>query len=130
MRDLRDGAGNNMYGLEVCKSLGLKDEFIELANNIRYNLFPNEKTLLDNKQSRYNSKKIKDRCEFCDEMGEELHHLNPQELADNLGNIHHFKKNHKANLVNICKKCHQQITNNKTIHRITKTSNGYELIEQ
>jgi len=130
MRDLRDGTGNNMYGLEVCKSLGLKDEFIELANNIRYNLFPNEKTLLDNKQSRYNSKKIKDRCEFCDEMGEELHHLNPQELADNLGNIHHFKKNHKANLVNICKKCHQQITNNKTIHRITKTSNGYELIEQ
>ena len=130
MRDLRDGPGNNMYGLEVCKSLGLKDTFIELANDIRYNLFPNEKTLLNNKQSRYNSKKIKNKCEFCDDKGEEIHHLNPQELADNLGNILHFKKNHKANLVNICKKCHLKITNKKIIHRITKTSYGYELIEQ
>jgi len=130
MRDLRDGAGNNMYGLEVCKSLGLKDEFIELANNIRYNLFPNDKPILDNKQSRYNAKKIKNKCEFCKNKGEEVHHLNPQEFADNLGNIGYFKKNHKANLVNICKECHQTITNKKTIHRITKTSYGYELIEQ
>ena len=130
MRDLRDGPGNNMYGLEVCKSLGLKSEFIEIANNIRYNLFPEEKTLLENKQSKYNSKKIKNKCEFCDNIGEDIHHLNPQEFADDLGNIGFFKKNHKANLVNICKKCHKTITNNKTIHRITKTSYGYELIEQ
>lgn len=129
-RNLMDGAGNNMYGLEVCKSLGLTDEFIDLANNIRYNLFPNEKTILDKKTSRYNSKKIKNKCQFCDNNGDEVHHLNPQELADNLGNIGHFKKNHKANLVNICKQCHLEITKNKIVHRITKTTMGYELIEQ
>jgi DNA mismatch repair protein MutS len=130
MRDLRDGPGNNMYGLEVCKSLGLDDVFIELANDIRYNLFPSERTLLENNQSKYNAKKIKNNCEFCDNPGEEVHHLNPQELADNLGNIFHFKKNHKANLVNICKECHTKITKKKIVHCITKTSCGYELIEQ
>ncbi len=130
MRDLRDGPGNNMYGLEVCKSLGLKDEFIEMANNIRFSLFPEEKTLLSKNLSSYNSKKIKNKCEFCENDGEEVHHLNPQEMANNLGNIRHFKKNHKANLVNICKKCHKKITKNKIIHKITKTSFGYELIEQ
>ncbi len=129
-RNLVDGPGNNMYGLEVCKSLGLTDEFIDLANDIRFNLFPNEKTILEKDQSRYNSKKIKNKCQFCDNDGEEVHHLNPQELADNLGNIRHFKKNHKANLVNICKKCHRKFTKNKIIHRKTKTSRGYELIEQ
>ena len=130
IRKLMDGAGNNMYGLEVCKSLGLTDDFIDLANNIRYNLFPNEKTILEKHTSKYNSKKIKNKCQFCDSLGEEVHHLNPQELADNLGNIRHFKKNHKANLVNICKQCHLEITKKKVIHRITKTTTGYELIEQ
>tara|TARA_B100000795_G_scaffold267547_2_gene252596 strand:+ start:635 stop:3634 length:3000 start_codon:yes stop_codon:yes gene_type:complete len=128
-RNLMDGPGNNMYGLEVCKSLGLTSEFIECANNIRYELFPNEKTLLENKSSKYNSKKIKNKCEFCSNNGEEIHHLNRQEMADDLGNINHFKKNHKANLVNICKECHKNITKNKIIHRITKTSVGYNLIE-
>ena len=65
MRDLRDGPGNNMYGLEVCKSLGLKDEFIEMANNIRFSLFPEEKTLLSKKLSSYNSKKIKNNVSFA-----------------------------------------------------------------
>ena len=63
-------------------------------------------------------------------MGEEIHHLNPQENADILGNIGFFNKNHKANLINICKKCHIKITKNKTIHRKTKTSKGYVLIER
>ncbi len=39
-------------------------------------------------------------------------------------------KNHKANLVNICKPCHIKFTKENTVHRNTKTSNGYELVEQ
>ena len=53
-------------------------------------------------------------------------------------NLHHelylenkyFHKNHTANLVNICKKCHLTITKNNTIHRKTKTTEGYKLVPQ
>jgi DNA mismatch repair protein MutS len=34
-RKLKDGPGDNMYGLEVCKSLNLPGSFLELAHNIR-----------------------------------------------------------------------------------------------
>ena len=34
-RKLHDGGGNHMYGLEVCKSLNLPEEFLELALKIR-----------------------------------------------------------------------------------------------
>ena len=44
-----------------------------------------------------------------------------------IGTIH---KNHPANLANICKDCHLEFTNNKTIHRKTKTTDGYKLVEQ
>ena len=30
-RKLKEGPGNSMYGLEVCKSLGLPDEFLNEA---------------------------------------------------------------------------------------------------
>ena len=39
-------------------------------------------------------------------------------------------KNHPANLTNICKECHEEFTKNKTIHRKTKTTKGYKIIEQ
>ena len=34
-RKLQDGPGNNMYGLEVCKSLHLPDDFLDEAYSIR-----------------------------------------------------------------------------------------------
>ena len=34
-RKLKEGPGNNMYGLEVCKALNLPCDFLELAHDIR-----------------------------------------------------------------------------------------------
>ena len=34
-RKLKDGSGESMYGLEVCKSLHLPKDFLENAYNIR-----------------------------------------------------------------------------------------------
>ena len=34
-RKLKDGPGESMYGLEVCKSLSLPSEFLEQAYHIR-----------------------------------------------------------------------------------------------
>ena len=66
----------------------------------------------------------------CNNDGDEVHHLEPQEIADENGFIDHFHKNHKANLINICSSCHKVITRNKTIYKKTKTSEGIVLMAQ
>ena len=74
-------------------------------------------------------KKLKGKCEFCDKEVY-LHHLEPQEKANVNNYIQTFHKNHAANLVNICKKCHINFTKKNIIHRKTKTTKGYEFIEK
>jgi DNA mismatch repair protein MutS len=112
-RKLENGPGNNMYGLEVCRSLSLPKEFIELADQIRIKY--NSPSILSLKESKYNSKKIRNMCEKCGEqLSTEIHHLIPQKLADERGYIRKedgtiFHKNHLANLMAVCESCHQKI---------------------
>lgn len=115
-RTLKDGAGNRMYGLEVCKSLHLPDEFLEKAFEIRRKYFPETKGELSYSVSRYNAAKIRGNCEMCFiELGSEVHHIHPQCNADpktgiiKIKNKSTFHKNHPANLMNICEKCHLKI---------------------
>ena len=129
-RKLKDGPGNNSYGIEVCKSLNLPDDFIKECYKNRKNMDKSNKGTLSKKKSKYNSKKIKGNCEFCSEKGVDIHHLTPQELKNSSGYANGVRVNHVANLTNICKKCHTKFTKEKTIHRKTKTSKGYELVEQ
>ena len=56
-RKLTPGPGNRMYGLEVCKSLYLEDEFLEQAYSIRNKYFPENRGELSNKSTKYNAKK-------------------------------------------------------------------------
>jgi DNA mismatch repair protein MutS len=122
-RKIRKGAGNKLYGLEVCKSLSMPQEFLHIANRLRCETQP---TILNSDQSRYNSNKIRYKCEFCDNIASEIHHMKPQEDAvDGFIGSHH--KNHKANLCSICKECHLKITKNKIKHTRVKTSDGSEL---
>ena len=128
-RKLLDGPGASMYGLEVCKSLHLPDDFLELANTIRQDRCGDE-NILQLQQTRYNSKKLKGKCELCGDDGVDIHHLLPQHLANNEGFIGHIHKNHKSNLANICKKCHEEETKKDTKRRRTKTSKGMRLVEE
>ena len=128
-RKLLDGPGNNMYGLEVCKSLHLPDDFLELANTIRNNKY-GEDNILMKKKSHYNAAYLKGRCELCGDIGDDVHHLKPQYLANDDGFIGHIHKNHKSNLANICKKCHKKETKNDTKRRKTKTTKGMILVEE
>ena len=106
-RKLKDGTGNRMYGLEVCKSLYLEDEFLEKAYEIRGKYFDTSRGELSHSPSTYSQKKIRGKCEICnDEMGTEIHHLSPQKDADSRGFIGTFHKNHPANLATVCEKCH------------------------
>ena len=128
-RKLRQGHGESMYGLEVCKSLALPDDFIERAYAIRNKYNKSNNNVLEAKKSRYNSSKLRGMCELCNNYeGTEVHHLQFQKNAKG-GIINgEFNKNHKANLINICTSCHQKIHSLDQQFRITKTSDGYKLI--
>ena len=107
-RVLREGAGNRLYGLEVAKSLHLPDEFIERAYQIRNKYFPDMRGDLSAPSTKYNSGKLRGLCELCKEdLAEETHHLQEQHLADDNGRIGSIHKNHPANLMGLCGKCHQ-----------------------
>ena len=133
-RKLRKGAGEAMYGLEVCKSLDLPDDFIERAYQIRNKYcktggIGGEK-VMEAKKSRYNAKKLRGMCEICNNNpGTEVHHLQFQKNADIKGIINgEFKKHHKANLINICEECHNKIHESEQEYKIAKTTKGYKLM--
>ncbi len=130
-RKLEDGNGMTEYGLEVCKSFDFPEEFTKGAFALR-NKHYHKKThnRLKSKKSSYNSKILKGDCFICGAEGVDIHHLSPQETADVNNYIGNFHKNHKANLANICKPCHLEVTKNNIIHRKTKTTEGYKHLEQ
>lgn len=106
-RVLREGPGNRLYGLEVAKSLHLPNEFIERAYHIRNKYFPDMRGSLSSLPTKYNSAKIKGMCEMCrEDIAEEIHHLQEQRDADKNGRIGSIHKNHSANLMSLCEKCH------------------------
>ena len=132
-RKLKDGPGNNMYGLEVCKSLNLPQDFLEEANSIRMKYNPESRSILLNKGSQYNSNKIIGSGLLCEKCGVKLstetHHLQHQKNANVNGIIKYFHKNHNANLLNVCEDCHNLFHNSKKEHIKVKTTDGYFLRE-
>lgn len=137
-RKIMDGPGNKKYGLEVCKSLHLPDAFIERANQILNKYFPLEQgDLSHDTGNKYNAKKIRGNCELCKcVLGEEIHHLYPQKLADAKGFITRqdgsvIHKNHLANLMNICSECHDHLhkhdENGKRVLVKKKTTKAYKI---
>ena len=108
-RKIKDGPGRHSYGLEVCQSLYLSDDFVDRAYEIRKNHFESHTTTLDMKSTHFNSKKIKGKCEVCGVYSKtnEMHHLDEQNRADSRGYIDGvFHKNHPGNLMTVCQKCH------------------------
>jgi len=133
-RKLKEGPGNNMYGLEVCKSLKLPDDFLEAAYQIRMKYNPESGSMLSLKTSHFNSKKIVNMCEMCNKNpATETHHLQHQNQSNQDGIIHNqgliFHKNNPANLTSLCEECHNMIHKKKVQHKKMKTSKGIILGE-
>ena len=133
-RKLKDGSGANVYGLEVCKSLNLPSDFLEVANQIRLKYNTDCKSMLSLKQSRYNANKIVSLCEKCSKnMGTEVHHLQHQADANEDGIISTndaiFHKNNLANLMTLCESCHDEIHKKNLKQKKVKTSKGQKLLE-
>lgn len=133
-RKLKKGAGENMYGLEVCKFLHLPDAFIKRSYEIRNKYFNTATSLLDLKPSKYNANKLVGNCENCGKKGTEVHHLQYQRNSDEKGFIknaktsHYFHKNNKSNLMVLCDKCHDKLHKESSSGHY-RVSNSYNIIE-
>ena len=136
-RKLKDGPGNNMYGLEVCKSLSLPQDFLENAHNIRMKYHPESASILEQKGSHFNAKHIAGGlCEKCEiTPAVDVHHLIFQNEADKKGTIKNskkgltFNKNNAANLMNLCQSCHDEIHKTNKKYKRVKTTKGQILEE-
>jgi len=126
-RKIKDGPGESIYGLEVCKSLMMPDDFLLDAYEIRKD-YLKQKDILDSTKSSYNAKKIKKKlCEICKtNNASEIHHLQYQKNANNNNYINDFHKNHNANLISICIDCHNNIHDNN-IQYVKKQSTSGKL---
>ena len=134
-RKLKEGSGSRTYGLEVCSSLMMPQEFIDLAFEIRNKYYPVTQGGLSQPTTRYNAKKIRGFCEICKtELGTEIHHLMPQQSADENGFIRTFHKNHPANLASVCEKCHDKLhgesTKDVNVTVRKKTTKGPKIINK
>jgi len=126
-RKLQEGSGEQIYGLEVCKSLYLPESFMTDAYEILNKYY--SKDTLSFESSHYNRKKLKTFCEICKkEPGDHVHHLlyqkdaNGDFISHEVNNSIH--KNHCANLISICEQCHNDI-HEKDIRYVKKqTTNG------
>ena len=136
-RKICEGSGDAIYGLEVCKSLRMPDDFLNKAYEIR-NKYSGlrDKNILNMKICKYNNNKIKGMCEFCNEkMGSEIHHLQYQHKASKYDDYideqnNSFHKNHKANLMSICEECHQFLHKKNMVLIRQKVGNDYVLMPQ
>ena len=124
-RKLSEGSGPAIYGLEVCRSMDMDNEFISIAKKTqRYLTGANEK-LLNTKRSRYNSDVFMDECKVCNAPSEHTHHINEQQYADKDGNFDNFHKNIRHNLIQLCEKCHNEVHNGELdIYGYLKGLNG------
>ncbi len=130
-RKLQIGMGSSMYGLEFAKSLDMDKKFLTNAYKIREDITDskNDLTLLKaKKRSRYNRSLFVSKCALCDQKAEDVHHIYHQKLADQNSNITHFHKNHKYNLIPLCKMHHELVHNGKIhINGFVMTDYGLKL---
>jgi DNA mismatch repair protein MutS len=111
-RQMQEGSGSMMYGLEVCRALRMPSNFLEKATEFRRRISGlKAEGALGSPISRYNSSVIRNACEICKTQGSfelEVHHLVPQKVAKkNRGKIAPgVSMNQKSNLVVLCEKCH------------------------
>lgn len=130
-RELQLGMGSSLYGLEFAKSLHMDKTFLKHAYEIRETLLGKSselKKLTSQKRSRYNKDLYVTKCALCDENVEDVHHIAEQNLANDAGMIGSINKNHKYNLIPLCKKHHKMIHEGKIhISGFVMTSKGIKL---
>ncbi len=132
-RELKEGSGENFYGLLVAKCLIDDRDFVQYSTDIKKEII---KTEVDT--SKYNKNIIKDACQICEKTIKngnvplETHHIVFQKDADKDGYINEYKhKNNSNNLMVLCSKCHDEIDRgNIVVKGKTETSKGEQVVYQ
>ena len=105
--------------------------FLKNAYEIRENLLGKSseiKQLSLKKRSRYNKQLYVTKCALCDDNVEDVHHIAEQNLANDAGMIGSMSKNHKYNLIPLCKRHHKLVHEGKVIiSGFVMTSKGIKL---
>jgi DNA mismatch repair protein MutS len=128
-RQLKDGSGDAIYGLEVAKNVINDKEFIGWATEIRNSLLDTY-SVLGFKKSSYNKEIYQDVCQVCGgvEGGIDQHHIIYQSHCKD-GFHEHIPKNNPSNLVFLCKKHHVDVHQDRlTIEGYQNTSDGKKLV--
>ena len=130
-RKLKYGSGSSIYGLEFAKSLHMDKEFLNTANKIRKRITDDYNTIeriSQKKLSKYNKDLYITACAICGAKVDDVHHIQEQSKSDDKGFIGHVNKNHKFNLIPLCKKHHKLVHEGKiNINGFVTTSKGLEL---
>ena len=123
-RKLKEGTGEQIYGITIAKYILDDPEFINTAIELKNNLLDNKRIgnnvptykLVNDKVSTYNKDVYIDKCYRCSSVEKlETHHLihqkDFQETISGLVNKNkfHIQKDHKANLVVLCSVCHDLV---------------------
>ena len=107
----------------------LDREFLEEAYKIRKHLtndFSKTETLKRKKTSKYNKNLYVTKCALCEKEVDDVHHITPQSLFE-YEEIH-FQKNHKYNLIPLCKEHHKKVHDGKiVINGFIMTESGLKL---
>ena len=117
-RKLKDGVGDNLYGIEVAKYILDDKEFMNDCYEVRNILLnKSEHSILEPKKSNYNNTLYMNECAICQSKDQlDTHHIKEQHLFEEYA----FEKNKKDNLVVLCKKCHDNV------HHGNLVINGYK----
>jgi len=142
-RKLKEGQGSNIYGIDVCGSLDMPNDFMKNAEIVRKEITGLDVNLMNTKKSNYKSSIFMDMCQVCNEKpAKETHHINYQINADDNGKFSNFDKNTQHNLINVCEECHlkehkgeigiigYKQTSKGIIIDIDKTARIYKLIKR
>jgi DNA mismatch repair protein MutS len=127
IRTLRDGPGDAIYGLEVCRALHMPSAFTERAGRIRQRLLNQGIAAPEGTKSRYNAKKIVGACELCGEKSTETHHLQHQKGAVD-GRVKGGMTHHAANLMALCESCHSKLHKEGGEHQRRRVGGRFQLV--
>lgn len=133
-RELREGQGEAVYGLEVARALHLDAALLDTAHAIRREVMDVAPSFVRPRASRYNRAVYVDVCGACGQRSaEEVHHIVPQRLAGPDGMLppdsHPFHKDVQHNLVPLCGPCHDAVHAGKIeIQGRVQTTRGVQLL--
>ena len=111
-RQIKEGSGTGLYGIEVAKHLRLPPAVLHDAFTIRNKYFPNTAVPPVPVPSKYNHDRFVSKCEIagCGNSADHTHHIRYQSEASAAGLVDGYKDiNQKDNLIGLCEKHHNDV---------------------